>query len=79
MIKAFYLTGDIEKYGTGFIRIRKKINELKITTYKINEVADFVKIELIDTRYDSKQDVEKIKYDVDEDVEKSFICPKIKF
>lgn len=29
LTEAFYLTGDIEKYGTGFIRIRKKLNELK--------------------------------------------------
>lgn len=54
---------DIEKYGTGFIRIRKKLNELKTATYKISEIGDFVKIELIDTRsYDVENDVFKGPY-----------------
>ena len=48
--EAFFLTGDIEKYGTGFIRIRKKLNELKTAAYKISEVGDFFRVELLDTR-----------------------------
>lgn len=77
LAEAFYLTGDIEKYGTGFIRIRKKLSELKTAMYKISEIGDFLKIELIDTRsYDSKKDVENIIYDVEKDVEKKFDLSK---
>ncbi|RLB98115.1 MAG: hypothetical protein DRH34_14275, partial [Deltaproteobacteria bacterium] len=35
---------------TGFIRIRKKLNELKTAAYKISEVGDFFRVELLDTR-----------------------------
>jgi len=77
LAEAFYLTGDIEKYGTGFIRIRKKLNELKTATYKISEIGDFLKIELMDTRsYDSEKDVENRKCDVEKDVEKKFDLSK---
>ena len=29
LAEAFYLTGDIEKYGTGFVRIRKMLQDYK--------------------------------------------------
>ena len=35
---------------TGFGRIRKKLNELKTAAYKISEVGDFFRVELLDTR-----------------------------
>ena len=35
---------------TGFVRIRKKLNELKTAAYKISEVGDFFRVELLDTR-----------------------------
>jgi len=73
LAEAFFLTGDIEKYGTGFIRIRRKLNELKTATYKISEAGDFFRVELKDIRsYDAKKDVENIPYDVRKDVRKSF-------
>jgi len=50
LAEAFYLTGDIEKYGTGFIRIRKQLNELKTATYKISEIGDFFRVALLDIR-----------------------------
>ena len=60
LAEAFFLTGDIEKYGTGFIRIRKKLKELKTAMYKISEVGDFFRVELKDLRsYDVEKDVEK--------------------
>ena len=82
--EAFFLTGDIEKYGTGFIRIRKKLNKLKTATYKISEIGDFFRVELLDTRsYDTGKDpvkefsdVENITYDVEKDVEKKFNLSK---
>ena len=59
------MTGDIEKYGTGFIRIRKKLNELKTAAYKISEVGDFFRVELWDIR----------SSDVENDPVKEFIDP----
>ena len=71
--EAFFLTGDIEKYGTGFIRIRKKLNELKTATYKISEIGDFFKVELLDTRsYDVEKDSENRAYDSEKDSENRF-------
>jgi ATP-dependent DNA helicase RecG len=43
---AFYLTGDIEKYGTGFIRIRKHLEAYPEIELKLREVGDFFQAEL---------------------------------
>ncbi|CCK78703.1 uncharacterized protein, ArsR-type domain [Desulfobacula toluolica Tol2] len=59
LAEAFYLTGDIEKYGTGFIRIRKKLNELKTATCKISETGDFFRVELLDIRSGDLEGVSK--------------------
>ncbi|MCD4720350.1 MAG: putative DNA binding domain-containing protein [Desulfobacula sp.] len=67
--EAFFLTGDIEKYGTGFIRIRKKLNELKTVTYKISEIGDFFRVELLDAR----------SYDLGKDPVNGFIDPVKEF
>lgn len=67
--EAFFLTGDIEKYGTGFIRIRKQLNELKTATYKIDEVGDFFRVKLLDTR----------SYDLEKDSVNGFIDPAKEF
>ena len=42
LAEAFYLTGDIEKYGTGFIRVRELIKDFPGTTLEINEMGDFL-------------------------------------
>jgi len=42
LAEAFYLTGDIEKYGTGFIRVRELIKDFPDTTLSINEMGDFL-------------------------------------
>ena len=36
--EAFYLTGDIEKYGSGFIRIRKEIKEYPTMKMELGEI-----------------------------------------
>lgn len=36
--EAFYLTGDIEKYGSGFIRIRKEIKEYPTMKMEFGEI-----------------------------------------
>ena len=38
--EAFYLTGDIEKYGSGFIRIRKEIKSYPTMTFTYEESGD---------------------------------------
>jgi ATP-dependent DNA helicase RecG len=43
---AFYLTGDIEKYGTGFVRIRKHLETYPEVVLKLREVGDFFQAEL---------------------------------
>jgi ATP-dependent DNA helicase RecG len=36
--EAFYLTGDIEKYGSGFVRIRKEIKEYPTMKMEFGEI-----------------------------------------
>ena len=38
--EAFYLTEDIEKYGSGFIRIRKAISDYKTMKFEYKEIAN---------------------------------------
>lgn len=40
--EAFYLTGNIEKYGSGFIRIRKELEEYPEVALVIEEIGDGV-------------------------------------
>ena len=37
--EAFYLTGNIEKYGSGFIRIRKALREYPEVSFKAEEIS----------------------------------------
>jgi len=46
LAESFYLMGDIEKYGTGFIRIRKLIKNYPGVSYSISETGDFFKVEM---------------------------------
>ena len=46
LAESFYLMGDIEKYGTGFIRIRKLIEDYPRVSYSISETGDFFKVEM---------------------------------
>lgn len=38
--EAFYLTKDIEKYGSGYIRIRKEIKEYPSMTFEYKEMGN---------------------------------------
>ena len=38
--EAFYLTGDVEKYGTGFIRIRKEIGDYRTMVFDFDEIPN---------------------------------------
>ena len=44
LAEAFYLTGDIEKYGVGFIRVRELNKNFPDTKLNINEMGDFLMI-----------------------------------
>jgi ATP-dependent DNA helicase RecG len=46
LAEAFYLTGDIERYGTGFLRIREALKEYPELALSVEEVGDFLKVEL---------------------------------
>ena len=46
LAESFYLMGDIEKYGTGFIRIRKMLTDYPGVSYSITETGDFFKVEM---------------------------------
>lgn len=46
LAEAFYLTGDIERYGTGFVRIRESLQDYPELALSVEEVGDFLKVEL---------------------------------
>ena len=41
LAEAFYLTGDIENYGTGFVRVREWLRGYPEVTYSLEEMGDF--------------------------------------
>jgi len=46
LAESFYLTGDIEKYGTGFIRIRKWLKDYPELNYQFIDLKDFIRVSL---------------------------------
>jgi len=46
LAEAFYLTGDIEKYGTGFIRVREALCDYPEIALTIGIDGDFFRVEL---------------------------------
>ncbi len=46
LAEAFYLMGDIEKYGTGFLRIRQWLGKYPEISYDIREIGDFFSVEI---------------------------------
>ena len=46
LAESFYLMGDIEKYGTGFIRIRKMLADYPGVSFGISETGDFFMVEM---------------------------------
>ena len=55
--EAFYLTKDIEKYGSGFIRVREEIRTYPTMQYEYKEIANGFLVEL---RYEKQKVVEKV-------------------
>ena len=46
LAEAFSLTGDIERYGTGFVRIREILQAYPEIVLRVEELGDFFKVEL---------------------------------
>ena len=46
LAEAFYLMGDIERYGTGFVRIRKILKDHKQIAFDMEETGDFFQARL---------------------------------
>jgi len=46
LAEAFYLTGDIEKYGTGFVRLRNWLKDYPGLKYKFSDLNNFFLMEL---------------------------------
>lgn len=59
LAEAFYLSGEIEKYGTGFIRIRKALREYPELALNIKNSIDFLRADLIVVGKRVKKDVRK--------------------
>jgi ATP-dependent DNA helicase RecG len=55
--EAFYLTGDIEKYGTGFKRIFEWLQDYPSVKLSIPENNDIFCVELISGKTDLKTDL----------------------
>jgi ATP-dependent DNA helicase RecG len=45
--EAFYLTKNIEKYGSGFIRIRKELKAYPEVTLRVEEIGDGVLVTFV--------------------------------
>lgn len=46
LAEAFYLVGEVEKYGTGFIRIRKSLQSYPELSFKLEELNGFMRATL---------------------------------
>ena len=55
LAEAFYLMGDIEKYGTGFIRIRQQLLDYPDTSFHLSEVGDSFRVEMLKTTQKTTQ------------------------
>jgi ATP-dependent DNA helicase RecG len=46
LTEAFYLTGDIEKYGTGFKRVNEWFKDYPSLEYKLYNLSDFIQVKI---------------------------------
>lgn len=60
--EAFYLTGDIEKYGTGIGRLKDWFADYTEISFVINDLDDFIQVvvQTTDQKTDQKTDEDKI-------------------
>ena len=60
IVEAFYLTGDIEKYGSGYIRIREEIKEYPTMVFEYRESGDGYLIKLSYIEQKTTQETKKL-------------------
>ncbi|MBE0640074.1 MAG: winged helix-turn-helix transcriptional regulator [Bacteroidales bacterium] len=65
--EVFYLTKDIEKYGSGFIRIRREIKEYPTMLFEYRELGDGF---LVEIKYEKQKTSLQPRNDVGKDVGK---------
>lgn len=64
--EAFYLTGDIEKYGSGFLRIRNEISTYPTMKLRIGEIPNGLLVELAYTDQKISTDARSVSENVSE-------------
>lgn len=65
LAESFYLMGEIEKYGTGFVRIRQWLKDYPEVGYEISEMGDYFRIEVARKEVvDLKNDLSDLKNDL---------------
>ena len=64
LTEAFYLTGDIEKYGTGFKRIHDWLKDYPNVSYEFIELLNFIKLKIKTSTNDTLNDtlIDKNRY-----------------
>lgn len=60
LAEMFYLTGDIEKYGTGFIRIRKNLQNRKDIKFSFKEMGGCFVTKLEATQETTQENTKKM-------------------
>ena len=65
LAESFYLMGEIEKYGTGFVRIRQWLKSYPEVEYAISEMGDYFRIKIVQTpAKDLRKDLSNLKTDL---------------
>lgn len=59
LAETFYLMGEVEKYGTGFVRIRKWLKDYPELKYDLEDLGDFTRIRLKSVEKGVEKGVEK--------------------
>ena len=68
LAEAFYLMGEVEKYGTGFIRIRAWLKEYPGLHYDLVDLEDFTRLTI------KEKVVEKVVENLSENQQKILDC-----
>lgn len=74
LAEAFFLTGDIERYGTGFVRIREVLSSYPEIEFRIKEIGDFFKAELHQIESITPHVAPHVSPHVSPHVEKLLLC-----
>ena len=54
LVEAFYLTGDIEKYGTGYRRVNQWLKEYPNLKYELNDKTGFIQLKILSNVTDNR-------------------------